>query len=169
MTIEFNRLGTEGVAAFGALESASDRASHRIVRGFDAALDAGTTFRDAVRDVALELSEVGVRSFILKPIEQGLSQGFGLLFESFGKALGPVPARAAGGPVTARQPFLVGEQGPELFVPREHGTIIPSAGTVTQNITVNVTGGINDQGRKTPGQVAGLISRELVRANRRNN
>ena len=168
-TIEFNRLGAEGVAAFGALESASDSASRRIVRGFGAALDAGTSFREAVRDVAIELSELGVRTFVLNPIEQGVGQGFSLLFESFGKALGAVPARAAGGPVTARQPFLVGEQGPELFVPREHGTIIPSAGAVTQHITVNVDGGINSQGRKTPGQVAALISRELVRANRRNN
>jgi hypothetical protein len=36
-------------------------------------------------------------------------------------------ARAAGGPVWAGQPYVVGEEGPELFVPGVGGTIIPSA------------------------------------------
>jgi hypothetical protein len=36
------------------------------------------------------------------------------------------PIRAAGGPVSARQPYVVGEKGPELFVPNNSGTIIPN-------------------------------------------
>ena len=34
--------------------------------------------------------------------------------------------RAFGGPVTANQPYVVGEVGPELFVPRNAGTVIPN-------------------------------------------
>ncbi len=37
------------------------------------------------------------------------------------------------------------------------------------NITVNVQGGINNSGRKTEGQVAAGIARELARQSRRNN
>jgi hypothetical protein len=33
--------------------------------------------------------------------------------------------RAAGGPVTKGQPYVVGEKRPELFVPDENGTIVP--------------------------------------------
>jgi hypothetical protein len=57
--------------------------------------------------------------------------------------------RASGGPVMAGQPYIVGEQRPELFVPNVNGTIIPriptprpyvatsaAAGT-TINLTVN--------------------------------
>jgi hypothetical protein len=33
--------------------------------------------------------------------------------------------RAAGGPVSARLPYIVGEKGPEWFVPKAAGTIIP--------------------------------------------
>jgi hypothetical protein len=36
------------------------------------------------------------------------------------------PGRAAGGPVSARRPYIVGEIGPELFVPEGNGTIIPN-------------------------------------------
>ncbi len=35
-------------------------------------------------------------------------------------------ARAMGGPVNAGQPYIVGEKGPELFVPRNSGGIIPN-------------------------------------------
>jgi hypothetical protein len=33
---------------------------------------------------------------------------------------------AAGGPVIAHKTYLVGERGPELFMPKDHGTIIPN-------------------------------------------
>lgn len=36
--------------------------------------------------------------------------------------------RAGGGPVTAGMPYVVGERGPEWFVPRTSGTIIPNGG-----------------------------------------
>ncbi len=38
----------------------------------------------------------------------------------------PIGMRAAGGPVSARRPYIVGEIGPELFVPEGNGTIIPN-------------------------------------------
>jgi hypothetical protein len=37
-------------------------------------------------------------------------------------------ARAAGGPVSAGQPYLVGEKGPELFTPNASGNITPNSG-----------------------------------------
>jgi hypothetical protein len=36
-----------------------------------------------------------------------------------------LPGRAAGGPVTKGQPYIVGEKRPEVFVPDEDGTIVP--------------------------------------------
>ena len=42
----------------------------------------------------------------------------------------PIPERAAGGPVTAGRPYIVGDGGrPELFVPNQSGTILPSVPT----------------------------------------
>lgn len=38
-------------------------------------------------------------------------------------------ARATGGPVIARQPYLVGERGPELFMPASNGTVITNSRT----------------------------------------
>ncbi len=41
-------------------------------------------------------------------------------------AAGTARARASGGPVTAHTPYLVGERGPELIIPRSNGTVIPN-------------------------------------------
>lgn len=40
--------------------------------------------------------------------------------------MGNPGARADGGPVAAHQPYLVGERGPELFVPSRDGHIVPN-------------------------------------------
>jgi peptidoglycan hydrolase-like protein with peptidoglycan-binding domain len=37
-----------------------------------------------------------------------------------------IPGKASGGPVTGGMPYVVGERGPELFVPRQSGTIVPN-------------------------------------------
>lgn len=52
--------------------------------------------------------------------------------------------RASGGPVSSGQPYIVGEEGPEWFVPSQNGTVLPNgtqpaAGGNTIYITVEVT------------------------------
>jgi lambda family phage tail tape measure protein len=55
--------------------------------------------------------------------------------------IGP-PRRQGGGPVYAGQPYLVGEQGPELLVPRMNGMVLPHGQGIggTTVINVNVHG-----------------------------
>ena len=49
-----------------------------------------------------------------------------------------IPGRAAGGPVTGGSPYMVGEEGPELFVPHSSGAIIPN-GAMSGGVVVNLT------------------------------
>lgn len=37
-----------------------------------------------------------------------------------------IPGLAAGGPAKANQPYIVGEKGPELFMPNTSGTVVPN-------------------------------------------
>ena len=56
------------------------------------------------------------------------------------------PGRAAGGPVSAGTTYLVGERGPELFMPAGSGTIIPNnklAGGSVTNVTNNYINAID--------------------------
>ena len=60
---------------------------------------------------------------------------------------GTIPGRASGGSVASGQAYVVGEQGPELFVPNSSGTIIPhgkGVGGMTVNINLASAVGLND-------------------------
>jgi hypothetical protein len=67
-----------------------------------------------------------------------------------------VEGRASGGPVNIASPYVVGEHGPELFVPSSNGNILPSgsSGVVMQNVFhINGTGA----------DVARVVTAELTR------
>lgn len=69
--------------------------------------------------------------------------------------------RAAGGPVSSGQSYLVGEMGPELFVPAAGGgRIVPNdrlgGGT---NITINVTAGMGANGSQIGQEIVSAIKR----------
>lgn len=48
--------------------------------------------------------------------------------------------REAGGPVSSGRPYVVGEKGPELFVPSSSGTIVPNGGGGT-NVSLTIAPG----------------------------
>lgn len=48
------------------------------------------------------------------------------------------PGRAAGGPVSANRPYVVGEAGPELFVPQRSGSIVPNGQLGGGQVTINI-------------------------------
>ena len=58
-----------------------------------------------------------------------------------------IPAAASGGSFPASYPVVVGENGPEVFVPKVAGTVIPNnalpMGAVTFNQTINVAPGVD--------------------------
>lgn len=61
-------------------------------------------------------------------------------------------ARAEGGPVAPAQPYVVGERGPELFVPK-------TAGTVISNQTIrNITGPVSHLSKTINSTIGGAVS-----------
>jgi TP901 family phage tail tape measure protein len=54
-------------------------------------------------------------------------------------ALPSIPGRAGGGPVSRGEAYVIGEQGPELFVPGKDGTIIPNG---AMNVASRAGGGM---------------------------
>lgn len=58
-----------------------------------------------------------------------------IIGESFQDIINRGRGRASGGPVSSGQAFVVGEKGPELFVPNSNGQILAGASGVTINIT----------------------------------
>lgn len=69
-------------------------------------------FGDFARSVIADLAKIALKAAATK------------LFTLVGKA---ILGRASGGPVMANEPYVVGEQGPELFVPNSAGRIMTNA------------------------------------------
>ena len=85
-----------------------------------------------------------------------------------GLVTGSPPGLATGGPAMANTPYIVGEKGPELFMPGRSGTVIPndalgSGGTT--NVVVNVdASGSNVQGDQAQAKQLGVVVSAAVQA-----
>jgi len=83
----------------------------------------------------------------------GLGTGLPLFGNYTGLSGNPFKGLANGGPATANSPYIVGERGPELFVPNSSGNVIPNdalGGTV-----INITNNISDEGSTSKTDAAG--------------
>jgi phage-related minor tail protein len=74
-------------------------------------------FSDFARSVIQDLAKMALKAQATKL--------FGSLFGNTGSIFADL-FRAEGGPVKGNQPYIVGEKGPELFVPPGAGKIIPN-------------------------------------------
>ncbi|ADD94261.1 hypothetical protein [uncultured phage MedDCM-OCT-S04-C231] len=82
------------------------------------------------------------------------------------------PGRALGGPVSAQKPYMVGERGPELFVPGAQGNIVPNNAMGGANVVVNVdASGSQAQGNQPNAKALGsaigaAVQAELIKQKR---
>ena len=82
------------------------------------------------------------------------------------------PQRAEGGPVKGGSPYIVGEKGPELFVPGSSGNIVPNNQMRGSNVVVNVDAsgssveGDSGAAQELGSMLAAAIQAELVKEKR---
>jgi hypothetical protein len=97
------------------------------------------SWKEFVASMLEELLRSQIRQTMAGLFQIGLGQtkggGGGLLGGSI------IPGiLAAGGPVSDRRPYLVGERGPELFVPNSAGSMVPNSGLQGGgNVTYNIS------------------------------
>jgi len=94
---------------------------------FEEAILSGGRFRDVLKGILDDILRIATRTMISAPLAAAAGDFFGGIF----------PGRAAGGPVSSGRAYMVGERGPELFVPSTAGSIVPGGG-VNVNIINNV-------------------------------
>lgn len=86
---------------------------------------------------------------------------------SLASMLSSLPGRATGGPVDSGRPYVVGERGPELFVPSSAGRIEPSSRSrnVQISLTLSTPPGVEAQAlRQSSRQIARSLRKVLVDA-----
>lgn len=97
------------------------------------------SLRDVLKGVLADIQQIALKKLVTDPLSKFIGDslgGFNLasLFGGF---------RADGGPVSSGRAYIVGERGPEMFVPRSSGSIVPNGGGVVINQVLNVGSGVN--------------------------
>lgn len=123
-----------------------------IGNAIDTYIDTGKfKFKEFAASVIADLAKIIAKALVLQAIKS--------IFGSFG-----IPGLAEGGPAKANKPYIVGEKGPELFVPRTAGTVVPNnkltdggesvSGMVNAPVTNNyITNNINAVDAKSVAQL----------------
>ncbi|WP_156679426.1 tail tape measure protein [Sphingomonas profundi] len=149
----------------GPLERGAERAGRAIETALVRATRTGKFGFDDLRRVALatlsEIAAAAVRSGIGAITGSGGSSG-GLLgagTQLLGSLLG-VPGRATGGAVAPGRGYMVGERGPELFVPTTSGRIETAMGG-SRDVRVAITVNASDGGEP---RALAQSSRQVARA-----
>ena len=163
------------------LKASSEEQSRRrtLYTGFRRALESALTralrtgrlgFEDLKRTALAAMAEMAAGA---------IRSGLGALFgggKGLGGTIGSVlagligaPGRATGGDVAPGRAFLVGERGPELFVPATSGRVEPMSPAggreVRLNITINAAAGAEPEALRASGrQVARAVRQALLRA-----
>lgn len=109
---------TEGIQR---LEAATMRGADAVANLFLSFGDGADAAQRAVGQLLAEMARVQMVETFRGLAGGGVGTGF---FGAIGGLLGVDGARADGGPVSAGRTYLVGERGPELFVPRISGAIV---------------------------------------------
>ena len=92
-------------------------------------------FRSMAQSILADLARMAIQKSITGPLAASL----GSMFAPTGKAIG--------GSVQRNQPYMVGERGPEMFVPNQSGSIVPNGAGggngVVVNQTINLSAGVS--------------------------
>ena len=130
-----------------------------LVDAIEGAINGTKTLGDVARSVFTQIQrsliQFGVNAFL------GGLQGIGQFF------------RANGGPVSTGKSYMVGERGPEMFVPNTGGRIVPNSdmGSST-NVVVNVDAsgsaveGDEEQGRELGRLISVAVQSEIIQQQR---
>ena len=96
-------------------------------RAFDAAFAGAIGRGKALQDILRRLQQDLLRLALDQVLGARRSPSRGIdLGGILSSALGGLLGRASGGPVSKGAPYMVGERGPELFVPDMAGAVMPS-------------------------------------------
>lgn len=156
-----------------------------VITGSVGAQEALASFFNRVADTFMDMAaRIITQMLVIKALESassifgggggGLFKGAGPVAYPSGLNIGVAGFKAGGGSVTGGSPYMVGERGPELFVPGRSGTIVPNKnlGGDSVNVVVNVDAqGTQVQGnqpdaRQLGNAISSAVQAELIRQKR---
>ncbi len=140
------------------LGAGAERAALRLEAGLLRAVRSGKLGFEELKGVALSALDA-IAAAALKAGVQSVLSGGGVSGALAG-LVGGLPGRATGGPVSPGRAYVVGERGPEMFVPSSSGRVETGGGGVRE-VRVAIT--VHAGGGSAPGVLA-QSGRQVARA-----
>jgi phage-related minor tail protein len=156
----------------GPFAAGAERAGRMLETALVRAIRTGKLGFDDLKRIALsamqEIAAAAIRSGIGAVLSGGGGKGGGSGIGGLVAGLLGLPGRATGGPVAPGRAYLVGERGPELFVPTASGRVDAGPGgearEVRVSISVSAPSGAEPRAlAQSSRQVARAVKRALIR------
>jgi hypothetical protein len=176
VTEEIEEMAVATEEAFSEMSVFADQAARNMQSGFadylfDPFQEDGLNgmlrgFVDTLRRMAAEAAAASIFEDLLSA-----AAGSGFLGNLAGLFSGPIKRSASGGFLGSNEPSIVGENGPELFIPKTQGQVVPNsqlAGAAGMTVNVNVSGGDLAGAGQSATQIGFDIGRAISLASRRN-
>lgn len=141
------------------MRSSFEAVGNSVSNAFKGMLTGATSWKDGMRSIIGSVIDELWKLFVVQQI-------VGFITDTVAPALGiKLPKREFGGSVSGNKPYMVGERGPELFVPGGNGTIIPNGnmrgtGGGGSNISVSV----DARGSSDPAAVRAQVQQGILEA-----
>ncbi|MDX1901890.1 MAG: hypothetical protein SFW66_07810 [Gammaproteobacteria bacterium] len=141
--------------------------------GFDGMVK---SFENALASMAADAASNEISQMLFGGVGSSAGKGesslFSDIFGGIGSFFGFGGFKAAGGPVLAGKGYIVGENGPEYFLPKQSGNIIPNDQMTQKNsgstIVMNISTPDANSFRRSSGQIISEMGVAIQRAVRRN-
>lgn len=145
-----NEYSDEATAGF---RSAGEQAGQALVDAVKRAIDGLIEwFKSLPKRIIDAIGSIDISSLIKFPSMPSWLGGGGGATE--------IPGRAAGGPVRAGMPYMVGELGPELIIPRQNGLVVPNHALAAMSAR-----GFPMEGGRAAGGVAEFSQHNVININ----
>jgi len=138
--------------------------------GADLGESLGTTFKETFYKILSDMWN-GIKTFFDKnsAVMKGLMTVGGAVSPAFGAFTSLIKGvagffKAEGGSVSGGTPYMVGEKGPEMFIPSSSGTIIPNnkLQSTGSTMTINIYGNVNNPQGFSPEEIGQIINRQIA-------
>jgi hypothetical protein len=144
---------------YAALRESAKTVGMAVSDGFKGMLTGAMSWKDGIKGIINSVIDELWRLYVVQQIVGFVTKGINSIL-----GIPNVPARANGGHVGGNKPYLVGEQGPELFVPGKTGTIIPNKNMGGGNGGGGVTVNVDARGSADPAAVRAQVQQGILEA-----
>jgi phage-related minor tail protein len=159
------------------IKASSQFFSDRFADAFMDFANGAKTAKDAFRDMTVSLLQDMAKILAKQALLSIVSGIFSSVGGSGGTGFASIFGLAGGGTAQAGRPYVVGEKGPELFVPDRTGTVVPNGAGGSSNtvVTVNVDASGNSNlnnensaqmGRMIANSVNDQVKKALIKESR---